>query len=121
MTETLSLFAQFGPAVTVLVLLIILIYKLRDRVGSRVDDSVEGWIDRLEKKIDKLESELADERDASRRYRRAREQCDAAHRRWDSDLLRTALTGGDVGALPDPPPLTPHPSMYALDAGDAGP
>ncbi|MCZ2837129.1 hypothetical protein [Modestobacter sp. VKM Ac-2985] len=114
-TETVALFTQFGPGVAVMVLLIVLLVKLRDRVGSRVDESVEDWINRLEKKLDAVEKELRDERESGRRYRRAREMCDAEHRRWDSLVLHTALAGGDVAKLPDPPALTPHPSTYELD------
>lgn len=108
----LALFSQFGPGVAVLVLLIVLLVKLRDRVGGRVDDSVEAWVDRLERKVTDLEEQLRAERDRTRRYHAARERLDAEHRRWDSQVLRTALTGGDVARLPDPPPLTPQPSMY---------
>lgn len=120
-TELVPLFTQFGPGVAVLVLLIVLLVKLRDRVGSRVDESVEDWIDRLEGRIKELERELREERDVRRRYMAAREANDAAHRRWDSRVLRTALAGGDVGKIPDPPSLTPHPSTYELPAPEEAP
>lgn len=112
--SVLTLATQFGPGVFVFVLLIVLLVKLRDRVGSRVDESVEAWIDRLERRVGELEGELREERDVRRRYMAAREANDAAHRRWDSEILRVALTGGDVAGLADPPPLTPHPSTYEL-------
>lgn len=117
MTDSVALFTQFGPGVAVLVLLIVLLVKLRDRVGGRVDESAEDWIERLEKKVERLERQLEERDDRERRYRAARERLDAEHRRWDSDLLRVALTGGDVAAMPDPPPLTPHPSMYEIPSG----
>lgn len=118
--EVLPLFTQFGPGVAIFVLLLLLLVKLRDRVGGRVDESVEEWIDRLEGHIERLERELKEERDVRRRYMAAREAHDAAHRRWDSRILRVALSGGDVSKVPDPPPLTPHPSTYELPAPRAG-
>lgn len=112
MPEAVSLAAQFGTGGGIFVLLILLIYRQRDRVGSRTDEAADSMFDRLEKEIQRLTAELADERETNRLYRVAREKKDAQHRRWDSLVLRTALTGGDVARLPDPPSLTPHPSEY---------
>jgi hypothetical protein len=118
-TETLSLFTQFGPGIAVMVLLILLLVRQRDKVGAAVDDSTVAWIKSLEERVARGETGLREEREKNDRYRAAREKRDAVHRRWDSDLLRVALAGGDVAGIGDPPSLTPDPSEYELAPQEA--
>lgn len=112
MTETLAAVTQLGGGVGAFVLVVVFLIRQRSRVGSTVDDSAVGWINRLEERVEKLE----EERDATDEDRRAeahaRELAAARHRAWDTCVLQIIAQGGDVAACGPPPPLTPHPSDY---------
>lgn len=100
-----------GTASFVIVLVVIL---RRPPAVAMLDQSVELWIDRLERALDQSE-----------RRELVREANDADHRAWDSEILLIVATSLDaseirskIAELGPPPRLSPEPSQWLSTRSD---